>query len=101
MYENLRKTLMIAESGDEETLEAMCLTFEITLATPGPKGHRTRTVELVPGGGDVVVSCGNCSEFVRRYAMYLMQDEVRPALEAIRSGLSAIVPLPLFGECRG
>ena len=96
VYEQLRRLSVLAEAGDDTTLESMDLTFEISVSTPGPKGHHTRDVSLKPGGESTLVCAANCLEFVELYSKYLMEGEVYEQLVAIRDGLCNIIPPHFF-----
>ena len=72
-----------------EDIEDLCLTFSVTRTSP--EGS-TEEIELVEGGSSIDVTAENVHIFIQLKAAYILQEEVRAQLTALRYGFNEIIP---------
>ena len=87
LFETLRKTVA-AGTSTPSTVESWDLAFAIDL----PAWMGGGSVELVPGGSNVPVTSENVRKYAELYVQHLMVESIRPALDAIRSGVLDALP---------
>uniref|UniRef100_W8BVH1 HECT-type E3 ubiquitin transferase n=1 Tax=Ceratitis capitata TaxID=7213 RepID=W8BVH1_CERCA len=89
IYESFRQLIQNAQSQDGDAIiQRMELFFVIDLMKEEGGG----SVELIPGGREIQVTCQNLFEYLRRYTEYRLIKSQEKALEAIRDGVFDVLP---------
>ena len=88
LFRSITQTLTM----DAELIESLCVDFTTTVECFGEH----RTVELKPGGGDIVVAATNVEEWAQLQLRYRCFDAIRVQLHALLSGIYSVVPQHLL-----
>ncbi|XP_054747498.1 E3 ubiquitin-protein ligase hyd isoform X1 [Anastrepha obliqua] len=89
IYESFRQLIQNAQSDEGDAMiQRMELFFVIDLMKEEGGG----SVELLPGGREIQVTCSNLFEYLRRYTEYRLIKSQEKALEALRDGVFDVLP---------
>mmetsp|Transcript_14870 Transcript_14870/g.19615 ORF Transcript_14870/g.19615 Transcript_14870/m.19615 type:complete len:762 (+) Transcript_14870:270-2555(+) len=75
-----------------DDVSVCCIDFTVTEERLGT----TEVIDLIEGGGDIIVDNGNLSEYLEKLMKYRLCDRIKDQLTAFLTGFYDVVPEPLL-----